>query len=572
MDAGRARQLGEFGDLRLDVLLGFEHEVGEFVDDDDDVLELVGKGLLLRLGFLVRGGESLGGGGRGFRGGRLVGRRVFVFLPVLFGVFQHRRGRGRLGFRAAVERRDVAHVRAVEQLEPALHLQDGPPQAGHHLLGLRDDRHHQVRQPGVVGKFHDLRVDQDQPQLLRRAAHQQSGQDRVQAYRLAHARRASHQQVGQAGQVGRHDVAADVLAERQREPRLGGRPRGAFEHLAQDHRRRLAVRDFDADDALAGNRRLDAHALGLERQRDVAGEAADALDLDARGGQQFVAGDHRPLLHVRDFRLDAELRQRVLDGVDRLLQLFGGGASAGGGGDGVQQFHRRELPYGFRLRFGGGRRGGGFRFAGETERFGFLRLAFLVGLALFFETAAERFLLLLFPALAFLRLLALAFGGFLGFAFLAEAFLLAGLAFAFALLRAFEAFLFLAGGAFGGLFLAALLGQLAFQADAFPFETQRFRFARFRFLAGQAAAFRARGLPFRPAVPEASPELRRADAADEEQAGQDGARAQQGGADAAHQVHQQRAAEQKSDEAAGHAADVVARQFRGGPEIARQVG
>src|SRR5215472_10249326 len=41
MDAGRARELRDAADARLDARRRDEHEVGELVDDDDDILHAI---------------------------------------------------------------------------------------------------------------------------------------------------------------------------------------------------------------------------------------------------------------------------------------------------------------------------------------------------------------------------------------------------------------------------------------------------------------------------------------------------------------------------------------------------
>jgi hypothetical protein len=66
MDAGGAGHLGDAGDGHFDIGRGDEHEVGEFIDDDDDVAESVGDDHVIVLGhhdfFVDFDGEAVGTG------------------------------------------------------------------------------------------------------------------------------------------------------------------------------------------------------------------------------------------------------------------------------------------------------------------------------------------------------------------------------------------------------------------------------------------------------------------------------------------------------------------------------
>ena len=56
---------------------------------------------------------------------------------------------------------------------------------------------------------------------------------------------------------------------------------------------RLRVRDLDADDGLARDRRQDAHDARAQRHREVVGEVDDAVHLDARRRLELEGGDDR---------------------------------------------------------------------------------------------------------------------------------------------------------------------------------------------------------------------------------------------------------------------------------------
>ena len=174
MDADRAGLLGDLDDRLLDLPALAHDQVGELVDDDDDVRQA------------------------------LLGRHV----------------------RTRVERRDVADALRGERLVALLHLADGPVEGRLGLVGLDDDVLEQVRQPVVRRELDALEVDEDQPDLVRAGVHEDARDERVDAHALARAGRAGDQQVGHLGQVDRVGLARHVAAEGE------GQPAGALEHLA----------------------------------------------------------------------------------------------------------------------------------------------------------------------------------------------------------------------------------------------------------------------------------------------------------------------------------------------------
>ena len=140
-------------------------------------------------------------------------------------------------------------------------------------------------------------------------------------------------QVRHAGQVHDHRLAADGLAERDRQAMIRLAELFAGEKLAQIDGVAALVRQFDADGVAALNHR---HAGRDRRHRagDVVGEPDHPRRLDARRRFEFVEGDDRAGAHVDDLALHAEivedafkqarvLLQRVLRdfGADRFLRL-----------------------------------------------------------------------------------------------------------------------------------------------------------------------------------------------------------------------------------------------------------
>ena len=201
----------------------------------------------------------------------------------------------RLGLQlAAVERRvvagDVAEADLEQQVVAALHLLHRPAERVGRLLRVGDRLGEQVRQPVVLAHLDLLRVDEDQPHLVGRAAHEERGEDAVDAARLAGAGGAGDQQVRRGGQVEEHRAAGDVLAdgdvERMRR-RLG---LGRRHDVAEADELAGVVGHLDADRRAAGDRSEDAHVGGRHRVGDVAVEAGDPGDLDARARARARSG------------------------------------------------------------------------------------------------------------------------------------------------------------------------------------------------------------------------------------------------------------------------------------------
>ena len=302
MDAGGARHLREPLDRALDVLAGDHHEVGHFVDDDDDIGQFVERDLF-----------------------ELVDR--FAGLAVEAGL--HRAGQ-RLALGeglgdAGVEAVDVAHAELRHLLVAILHLPHRPFERDDGLLRIGDDRGQEVRDAIVSGELEHLRIDHDEPASLGLHAVEEREDHGVDRDRLARAGGAGDQEVRHAGQVNDHRVAADGLAERDRQAMIRLAELFAGEKLAQIDGVAALVRQFDADGVAALNHR---HAGRDRRHRagDVVGEPDDPRRLDAGRRLEFVKGDDRARAHVDDLAFHAEIvedpfkQARVL--LQRILRDF----------------------------------------------------------------------------------------------------------------------------------------------------------------------------------------------------------------------------------------------------------
>ena len=126
-----------------------------------------------------------------------------------------------LGFgEARVVAVDVAHAELRHLLVALFHLAHRPFQRDHRLLRIGDDGRQQMRDAVIDGQFEHLRIDHDQPALIRPQPVEQRQDHGVDRDRLAGAGGAGDQQMRHAGEIDDHRLAADGLAEAERQ--LGG--------------------------------------------------------------------------------------------------------------------------------------------------------------------------------------------------------------------------------------------------------------------------------------------------------------------------------------------------------------
>ena len=155
MDAGGARHLRDARDGHFHVGRRHEHQVRQFVDDDDDVAQPFGNDdvvLARHDDFLVH-----------FHG-KTFRARLDFFL------FDHERQfgllRDELLVRTRIERGDVPDADARKNLVAFLHFIDDPAQCENDLLRVGDDGNDEVRQDVVMLQLDDLRVDHHEPELV----------------------------------------------------------------------------------------------------------------------------------------------------------------------------------------------------------------------------------------------------------------------------------------------------------------------------------------------------------------------------------------------------------------------
>jgi hypothetical protein len=112
--------------------------------------------------------------------------------------------------------------------------------------------------------------------------------------------------MGHAGEVNDHRVAADSLAERNRQAMVRFAEILAGEKLTQVDGVAALVRQFDADGVAALNHR---HASRDRRHRAgyIVGEPDNPRRLDAGRRFEFVKGHDRAWAHVDDLAFHAEI-------------------------------------------------------------------------------------------------------------------------------------------------------------------------------------------------------------------------------------------------------------------------
>ena len=330
VNAGGARHLGDAGNGALHIGRRGLHEVGQLVDDDDDVGEAVGDDEFLAfLGF------------DRFENG------VLDTLLLAFRCFRCRLGWRRFGDlccdRPCVETLDIAQSAFGEDAVATLHLIDDVAQGEENLLRFRHHIGGEVGQLPVVLHLDDLRIDHDEAQFLGGKLVEHARDDRVDAHALSTARGAGDEQVRHLREVGNDGAAVDVFAEGEGNLRLAVDPFVALEEFAEDDFDFFAVGDLDAHGVLAGNGCEDVDFLRARGAGDVFFEADDAIDAHAACGIDLETGDGRSAGDVARAGFESELFQRIKDTALHGQQLGGIGTLPSCDIGRVEQIERRHL-------------------------------------------------------------------------------------------------------------------------------------------------------------------------------------------------------------------------------------
>ena len=180
-----------------------------------------------------------------------------------------------------------------------------------------------MRNAFVNRQLEHLGVDQDQPHLGRRRLVDQGEQHRVDPHGLARAGGAGDQQVRHALQVGDHWIAADVLAERERQRGRNARVHLGAQDFRQAHDLARGIGDLEAHQALARNGLDDADAHHGQRAGKVLHEVDDLGPLHADSGLDLEARDDRAGIGRDHFDLHPEIEELLLDQARSELEGLG---------------------------------------------------------------------------------------------------------------------------------------------------------------------------------------------------------------------------------------------------------
>ncbi|GJD68969.1 hypothetical protein MMMDOFMJ_1895 [Methylobacterium gnaphalii] len=177
-----------------------------------------------------------------------------------------------------------------------------------------------MRDAVIDRQLQHLGIDHDQAALFRLQPVEQAQDHGVDGHRLARAGGAGDEQVRHASEVGDDRLAADILAEAERQLVLRVDEILRGQQLTQVHSLAHRVRQFDADHVASGHDG-DAGRDGGHRACDVVRQTDHAAGLCTGGRLEFVQGDDRTRAHREDVAAHAEILDGLLQ-VERVLLQF----------------------------------------------------------------------------------------------------------------------------------------------------------------------------------------------------------------------------------------------------------
>ena len=365
VDTGGAGFGGEEGDGVFDFGGGNLHEVGELVDDDDDVGKAIGKDFLV-------GGK----GGSGFG---------FIAIFEAWGEVEGFDSFGNKG--ASVEADDIADGSFGHVAVAFFHFVDDPAEGKEDFFGFGDDGDNEVGESVIDLEFDYFGVDKYEAEIVGAEAVEEAKKEGIDADRFSGAGGASDEEVREIGEIVDEGSAVDIFAEGDGEVAGRAGPFGRFDEVAEEDFDFGGVGDLDGDGIATGDGSEDVDAFGFHGTGEIAFEIADTFHADAWGGIEFVAGDGGAAGNIAWADLDIEVGEGFDDtelvgfefvfgvgGADiafGFLQEFDGGefigivggASGGGSGSGFGGGFRFGRSRGGRF-LGGGSGGGFFCFGG----------------------------------------------------------------------------------------------------------------------------------------------------------------------------------------------------------------
>ena len=234
----------------------------------------------------------------------------------------------------------IAHADLGEEAVALEHLDHGPLQRAGCLFRVGNHGDIQVRDAVIDTELDHLRVDHDEPHLIRPRFVEQRQDQRVHAHRLAGAGGAGDQHMRQLRNIAHDAVAADVLANGKAQAGLGVLELCGGDDVAEIDGADDLVGHFDADGGDLVRDRRDADVHDAQRQRQVAREIRDAGELDALLKLDIVARDRGAARDADDRGVDAKAADRSLEAFPVQRDLVPRVDSGCGGA--AQQIQRRE--------------------------------------------------------------------------------------------------------------------------------------------------------------------------------------------------------------------------------------
>ena len=199
-----------------------------------------------------------------------------------------------------------------------------------------------MRDAVIHGELQHLRVDHDEFALVGREPVQQRQDHGVDADRLARAGGAGNQKMRHAREVDGDELAADILAERKREPGVGLLEVRRFGALGAPRSR--AGRWKLYADGVAARHHGDAGGDRAHGPGDVVGKPDHARGFGAGRGLDLVQRDHGAGAHIGDLALDAEILEHAFELPGVFLKHFvADGGSFAGARLLLQELERRGL-------------------------------------------------------------------------------------------------------------------------------------------------------------------------------------------------------------------------------------
>ncbi len=268
MHAGGARHLRQPADRILHFIRCRHHQVGKFINDNDDLRHVFHRLTLVVLVAALSCKSIVGG--------------------------------------------QVPHIPRGKNLVPLEHLVDRPAQCTGSLARVCHDGYQQVRNSVVNPEFHHLRVNHQKSDVLRGRFIKQADNHRVDTHRLAGTSGARDQQMRHLCQVCDGHAARKVAAKSDGQMTFRSSETVAFDQLAHPDNCIFLVWDLNADRRLARDRRFNADSGCGEIHGKVIGKIRDFTDFHSAGGLKLVTG-HRRAAAVTD---KGGLYAKTFQGID----------------------------------------------------------------------------------------------------------------------------------------------------------------------------------------------------------------------------------------------------------------